>query len=402
MKTVLSLLLILSLNAVVTAQWQQIISGLPSSSVYGLDTDEQYIYAGTSSSGVYRSSNKGNNWIAANSGLPASNAWEVNSINDTLFVGFFGPGAYRSADYGITWDTLLIGQLSSSVRSFISHNNFLFAATWGSGIFRSSDGGDNWTPINNGLNHQTFWDIFSIEDTLLAAGPGAGIYRSTDNGNNWVQSNDGLTDLIAYRICSSNNYIFVGTAYSGVFRSSDFGQSWSQVGLNGNTIYAFLSYGTFIFAGTSNAGVFISTDSGNTWEEFNNGNIAGQVVEIVTDSTYLYAATLGGGVYRYDVNNITSVNNSDLEIPASFELRQNFPNPFNPSTSIEYRVSSISNVSLKVYDVLGKEVATLVNEEQSAGSYEVDFNASGLSSGMYFYKLQTDNFVETKKMLLLK
>jgi sugar lactone lactonase YvrE len=85
-----------------------------------------------------------------------------------------------------------------------------------------------------------------------------------------------------------------------------------------------------------------------------------------------------------------------------FSLEQNYPNPFNPSTSIQYRVSSISNVLLKVYDVLGNEVATLVNEEKPAGSYEVKFNAVGLSSGIYFYKLQAGSLVETKKMILLR
>jgi len=85
-----------------------------------------------------------------------------------------------------------------------------------------------------------------------------------------------------------------------------------------------------------------------------------------------------------------------------FSLEQNYPNPFNPSTSIQYRVSSLSNVSLKVYDVLGKEVATLVNEQKPAGTYEVEFNAAGLSSGIYFYKLQAGSLVETKKMILLR
>jgi hypothetical protein len=85
-----------------------------------------------------------------------------------------------------------------------------------------------------------------------------------------------------------------------------------------------------------------------------------------------------------------------------FSLEQNYPNPFNPSTAIRYQVSGSSNVSLKVYDVLGNEVATLVNEEESAGSYEVNFNAAGLSSGIYFYKLQAGILVETKKMILLK
>lgn len=89
-------------------------------------------------------------------------------------------------------------------------------------------------------------------------------------------------------------------------------------------------------------------------------------------------------------------------IPNSFSLEQNYPNPFNPSTVISYQLPVISDVTIKVYDVLGNEVATLVNEYKPAGSYEVDFNATGLSSGIYFYKLQTGSFVETKKMLLLK
>ncbi len=92
----------------------------------------------------------------------------------------------------------------------------------------------------------------------------------------------------------------------------------------------------------------------------------------------------------------------DLGLPLSFSLEQNYPNPFNPSTSIKYQVSSISNVSLKVYDILGNEIATLVNEIQPAGIYEVNFNASSLPSGVYFYKLQASSFSETKKMLLMK
>jgi hypothetical protein len=91
-----------------------------------------------------------------------------------------------------------------------------------------------------------------------------------------------------------------------------------------------------------------------------------------------------------------------LIAPVKFALEQNYPNPFNPSTSIQYRVSSNSQVSLKVYDVLGNEVATLVNEEKPAGSYEVKFDASGLTSGIYFYKLQAGSMVETKKMILMK
>ncbi len=114
-------------------------------------------------------------------------------------------------------------------------------------------------------------------------------------------------------------------------------------------------------------------------------------------------------ISSFSDDNIVKVSNlpvgiedENIFVADDFSLEQNYPNPFNPSTSIQYRVSSNSNVSLKVYDVLGNEVATLVNEEKSAGSYEIKFNAAGLSSGIYFYKLQAGSMVETKKMILMK
>jgi len=103
------------------------------------------------------------------------------------------------------------------------------------------------------------------------------------------------------------------------------------------------------------------------------------------------------------INKLTGIGNDQGSvIPKEFRLEQNYPNPFNPSTTIRYQIPINSHVSLKVYDVLGNEVATLVDEYREAGRYEVEFNAKGLASGVYFYKLQAGIFVETKKMLLVK
>ncbi|MBV6477991.1 MAG: hypothetical protein HGGPFJEG_00737 [Ignavibacteria bacterium] len=98
----------------------------------------------------------------------------------------------------------------------------------------------------------------------------------------------------------------------------------------------------------------------------------------------------------------TGVSNTITTIPSDFNLSQNYPNPFNPSTTINFAIPSTGLVTLKVYDVVGKEVASLVNEVKNAGNHSVKFNASGLSSGVYFYRLQTGDFVDTKKMFLLK
>ena len=89
-------------------------------------------------------------------------------------------------------------------------------------------------------------------------------------------------------------------------------------------------------------------------------------------------------------------------LPSEFNLHQNYPNPFNPKTIINYELGIKNYVSLKLYDVLGNEVVTLVNEKQSTGSYKVEFDGSNFASGMYFYKLEAGNFSETKRMILLK
>jgi len=120
--------------------------------------------------------------------------------------------------------------------------------------------------------------------------------------------------------------------------------------------------------------------------------------------------SISAGKYSYRLKQIdndgqfeySEVIEIDLGLPTEYELTQNYPNPFNPSTKISWQSPVSSHQTLKVYDVLGNEVATLVNEEKPVGSYEVNFNANGLSSGIYFYKLQSGSFVETKKMILLK
>jgi len=131
-----------------------------------------------------------------------------------------------------------------------------------------------------------------------------------------------------------------------------------------------------------------------------------------TTETHNYSyvdANLTAGKYLYRLKQIDfngQYEYSDVVevelIPVQYALFQNYPNPFNPSTKITYTIPELSFITLKVYDVLGKEIATLVNEEKPAGNYEVEFDSSELTSGIYFYRLQAGSFVETKKMILLK
>jgi hypothetical protein len=126
----------------------------------------------------------------------------------------------------------------------------------------------------------------------------------------------------------------------------------------------------------------------------------------VDDQDYLYAGSWGMSMFKTTTSTILSVDDIKSEL-TNFSLEQNYPNPFNPSTRIKYSLPQTSRVQIKVFDVLGNEIETLVNEEKQKGTYEIEFKShSGkvrnLSSGVYFYQLKAGSFVETKKMILMK
>ena len=128
------------------------------------------------------------------------------------------------------------------------------------------------------------------------------------------------------------------------------------------------------------------------------------------NSTYAFAVMDSEGVFRRNLSEVvTGLADKKTDLPISLNLGQNYPNPFNPSTTINYQIPKDGFVSLKVFDIVGNEVKTLVNEYRSAGNYSVNFDASnlsagrqGLSSGIYFYQIKTNNYFAVKKMLLLK
>ncbi|HJY64946.1 MAG TPA: T9SS type A sorting domain-containing protein, partial [Ignavibacteria bacterium] len=109
-----------------------------------------------------------------------------------------------------------------------------------------------------------------------------------------------------------------------------------------------------------------------------------------------------GGTILSSFQSVLGINKSNNQVPGSYKLLQNYPNPFNPNTVIEFSLADRSYMNLKVYDVTGKEIETLVNQILNAGNYKVSFNGQNLTSGIYFYRLQTNEFAETKKMILIK
>ena len=161
--------------------------------------------------------------------------------------------------------------------------------------------------------------------------------------------------------------------------------------------------GTDLFAGT-NSGVFLSTNNGDNWSQVNSGlPTSTHVRSLVAFSTNLFAGTIGVGVWRRPLAEmISSVETSPTGSPAAFELSQDYPNPFNPSTTIRYGLPARSHVTLTVFNTLGQQVATLVEGEMEAGYHGASFDASGLASGVYLYRLWAGEFVQTRKLVLLQ
>jgi len=246
--------------------------------------------------------------------------------------------------------------------------------------------------------------------TNLLAGTWGGVFLSTNNGASWTQLNTGLLDTNVTALAVSGTNLFAGssTHYSGgvggVFLSTNNGTSWTQAstGLTNTDAHALAVSGTNLFVGTG-GGVFLSTNNGTSWTEVNAGLLDTNVTALAISGANLFAGTYGHGVWRRPLSEmITSVDPGVRMVPDEFALSQNYPNPFNPSTTIRYELPHASRVSLKVYNTLGQEVATLVNETKSAGVYTVQFDAANLASGVYFYRLQAGDFVEVMKLVLLR
>ncbi|MBA4312999.1 MAG: hypothetical protein C0417_10255 [Chlorobiaceae bacterium] len=180
--------------------------------------------------------------------------------------------------------------------------------------------------------------------------------------------------------------------------------NWNEVntGIADAQVTSLATSGSNLFA-VMNSKVYLTTNNGTSWTNINTGLENSYADVILTSGTYIFTGTYGDGIWRRSLSEIiTSVEQINSHIPEKFALNQNYPNPFNPSTTIQFDIPKASFVTLKVYNVLGQEVATLVNENKKIGRYEVEFDGARMASGVYFYKLQTNHFTKTMKLLLIK
>ena len=198
-------------------------------------------------------------------------------------------------------------------------------------------------------------------------------------------------------------------ATNGIFRSLNNGSEWVNLETPYNTRSFYISPSGNIFGATA-TDVFYSLDEGDNWSYINAGITDASIRSFTADSDgNIYAGSWGAGVFHANESSLSIVD-YEPDVPSVFELFQNYPNPFNPTTNIRYMIPVRSFVTLTIYDLLGREVDQLVNRNLSSGNYTVQWNASAIPSGIYFYTLQAHPqsessipaYLETRKLVLLQ
>jgi photosystem II stability/assembly factor-like uncharacterized protein len=422
-------------------------------------TDENNGTAVGANGYILRTTNGGQNWVTQFSGAGYQfHGVSFSDANNGTVVGDYYNGiifentVFRTTNGGQNWVTQSLPPTGRPTGVFFTDmNNGTIVGGWGS-IVRTTDGGLNWIIQTSGttvwLNGVSFTDV----NTGTVVGREGTILRTTNGGQDWIMQYSGSTAwLNGVCFTDANNGTAVGNQGT-ILRTTDGGQNWINQS-SGTTKYlcgvsfSDVNNGTAvgesgIILRTTNGGIPVelisltsevsgseaklnwstATETNNSGFEIHrftqNDNNAWEQIGFVpghgtTTETQHYSFTdndVKPGKYQYKLKQIdydgtfeySQIVEVEIPIVNKFSLYQNYPNPFNPSTSLQYAIGSRQFVTLKVYDLLGREVATLVNEEKPAGEYEVEFDGFALPSGIYFYQLKAGQYSETKKMILLK
>ncbi len=409
--------LLISLAMCTYSQWIEQTSGIntPLTNVSAIDNNNAWIcgYSGK----VLRTTNGGTNWITVN--------------NPSAYHNFF--------IFGIDANTALVSYYNNNIPA-----NFLM---------RTTNGGTNWTQVftqiaqNNG-GIEGIW-MSSATNGFLLCDPVGGrwsLWKTTNGGVNWDSTGmflaaQGNLYCSSGLFASGSNYYF-GTNTGIIYYSSNSGLNWvTQIIPGNNNVYSiwFNNSATGLCGSdtavckTTNNGTWVVTpmpgedivtgitgDGTNTWmtryagiiyKSTNNGTTWTADYSNPSNNPYMFigkartgnrmwAVTYSGSISKND--GLVGVTQLSNQTPLSFNLEQNFPNPFNPSTTICFSIPAAQLVNIKIYDVPGNEVMTVVNGNMQQGTYSVIINMSNIPSGIYFYKLSAGDYFETKKMILVK
>jgi photosystem II stability/assembly factor-like uncharacterized protein len=433
-----SALLFISLCPYANAQWLQQSNGLPGS-FYGLAIDACdsntaviSIQQGLTTC-LFRSVDGGASWhqlaplptVSDVSMVDSSHIWVVT---DSTVTGGWADGfIYASSDAGQHWTVQYHDPGTTGYLNYIKMFDLLHGIAMGDPAHlgngpplfaKTTDGGAHWIPMNDTLSgdwSSDTWRQLSLVTPdigyFYASGNMPGLYKTTTGGSAWAATsfpNVGVgCDVVKFYNEDVGLVIPGPNPVGRVYRTFDGGATWEWFA-SPHRVWAMgiaFAPGDPSKVWSADTGyVYFSSDTGRTWLQ--QLSVPGKYVRdlvfadahhgwVLADN-YVYHTSNGGAQGPDAVSGNASV------MPAAFSLEQNYPNPFNPTTNIQFTIVHRQLTIVKVFDVLGREVATLVNEVKQPGTYTVEFSGSNLASGVYFYRLQAGDFVQTKHLLLLK
>lgn len=399
---------------------------------------------------IFRTTNSGNNWMNLRTSSYSNSLGCIFSVSDSVMIAGGADGnIVKTTNNGFEWNQIITG-ISGGITSIYFVDNFLGFATTPLHIYKSSNGGMNWNllfnstdfieniymlnastgficershkikkTINGGMN----WNDLIIESSLMfskikflndqtgfvasrfASGTTPAVFKTTNGGYNWTGYSGPIKAQDIYFINANTGFT---AGYEGeIFKTTDGGINWVSKSYPTSSVLnsiTFINSNTGYIVGYIHTIMLKTTNCGDNWQEAQTG--------LDYDDGFLYGitsrnghATLVGenGIIKSTRDlHFVSIRNIQNEIPRNYLLHQNYPNPFNPTTKIKFDVMRLGDVKIVVYDITGRVIQTLVNERLQPGTYETSFNGSQLTSGVYFYRLITDGYNETKKMLLIK
>lgn len=425
-----ALLFYLFTSSLLYAQWQRVASFpttantdyvwcLTQTSYTENGSTTFYQYAGTSA-GVFISNSYGDQWSRINTGLNSSdlNILSIVPRGTTIYSAGWG-GVFKSTNLGVQWTSIANydnGFTVNSSTSMTVFDRYILATSISTGVFRSTDFGTSWHAVNTGLPQISpkinyLYLITSGNSANIYAATANGVFMTPNFGSQWYLTGSSGTIIPSstdvYCVVNIGSVLLAGVI-NGIYRSIDMGNNWAQVPVlsaPSSSVMSFAVYGNYVFAGTLGGGIYLSSNFGASWSKVTIGSAIeyGSIYSLAVLGNYLIAGTYQQGVWRRRLSDMISNVSIEKEVPVYFSLEQNYPNPFNPTTTINYSVrESQQHVTLKIYDLPGREIAALVNENKPAGRYSVAFSGANLPSGVYYYILTAGNYTSVKKMILLK
>ncbi|MBI5733298.1 T9SS type A sorting domain-containing protein [Candidatus Jorgensenbacteria bacterium] len=410
--------------------WRETNNGFPKSSVFGLVERPRFLFedsctflvaVGSHTAGIVKSTDCGKRWLRGNFNLfpfdtqPLSVA--VSKYNSLLISGWLNAGVRYSFD-AIQWYTSP-NVMTSNIWSVAIHETsstyqVLLAGGFSRIARKTWNNPESWSVVLT-TTTQVMVINTQLATHIFAGTLGEGVYCSSDHGLTWEQKNTGLTNTNVWSISiDDSGYVFAGTS-DGIYQSTNNGANWTRVGLDLGPMpptraLAQHPYTDAIFAAIGQS-VHQSNDHGISWTQVGD-NLPNDITSLLVDSYgRLLAGIIGNlgninspgyGIYQF-ITSPTAVEEKGGGIPTSFVLHQNYPNPWNPTTTIELEIPTLTAVDLKVYNTLGQLMMTAANGTYNVGHYQVTVDGSKWPSGIYFYVLHTDNaLIDRKKMILIK